>query len=293
MNNSSLMPRSMQGITLVSCGNRMFRVSTDSIPDKALPGISYISWTYNWYFYGSKGRMINKLKYETKTSIRAIPENDEIEIEGRKMNVEQAKLMIEQVVEKNKTLVRPSHFLSLPLFDPSVQHKVEKFQNDILSLKLPNIDPSIMIKPSSLHITIGMLNLYKQEDIEGAVKLLKTQANVLYSEVEDQDVITKLNEFLVPKFTIAGYMKNEDRPLKIHATIINTSHRRTEENGENKLYKPNYRKMERKPFSAVRILNNFSNIDFGISRIEEIHIAKIGVFNEQGRHRSEGKHKLP
>lgn len=68
----------------------------------------------------------------------------------------------------------------------------------------------------------------------------------------------------------------------MHVTIINTRHR---ENDNVNSYQI--------PFSAYTIFDKFGNIDLGICRIEDIHISKIGVHDEQGRHRSEGKHKLP
>jgi hypothetical protein len=73
----------------------------------------------------------------------------------------------------------------------------------------------------------------------------------------------------------------------LHVTLINTRHRdeqsASSNNGESNRY----------PFNAVPIINKFSNRDFGPNRLESIHISKIGEYDENGRHYSEGGIKLP
>ncbi|CAG8473043.1 3245_t:CDS:2, partial [Funneliformis mosseae] len=120
------------------------------------------------------------------------------------------------------------------------------------------------------------------------------KTHVLYSKVgepEGQNILEELGGFLTDKFEKAGYLKKENRPLKLHATLINTRHRNNgvvASNHDNRQGEP-----VRIPFNATPIFNKFSNIEFGTCRIESIHISKVGEYDERGRHHSEGGIKLP
>ncbi|CAG8506115.1 14304_t:CDS:2 [Acaulospora morrowiae] len=268
---------------------------------------------------GKGGAKIKQLQRETKTRIVLDNRSESISIKGSKADVEMAKTRLEEEIDN---YLPPTHFISLPLSDSQVHQKVNTFQTDVMSLSLPNIETSIMIKPTSLHLTIGMLNLHRQNDLENAIKLLKDlgpelhdlvgtktmviklsgvavmeddpkKTNVLYAKVEeqeDQNILFRLSEFLITKFTEAGYLKKDNRPLKPHATIINVRHRGETDTKENERSNQRPRWLT---FSAIPILEKFSNFEFGTCRIESVHIAKVGTYDENGRHRCEVSVKLP
>ncbi|CAG8439330.1 2412_t:CDS:2, partial [Cetraspora pellucida] len=326
-------PRCMRGITLIHFGRRIYRVPTASIPktnhkllakqvstsnDKILSDssaeIETICLTYpqhlQKFILGRNGYTLNQIQRDSKTTITIQRGDDNVVIKGTKENVEKAKKRIESAVKWGVDKLRPTHFLSLPLTDQLLQQKVVDFQSEVASLSLPNVDESIFIKPTSLHLTMGVLNLHVQEDIEGAVQLLKSlsaeiydlvgtrsviakllgiavmennpaKANVLYAKVDEsegRDVIIKLAEFLTAKFTEAGYMKKDNRPFKVHATLINTSHRKFSK-------KDNYKQRQRLPFSAIPIIDKYTNFEYGISKIEKLHISKIGAYDKNGMHK--------
>ncbi|CAG8490621.1 21386_t:CDS:2 [Dentiscutata erythropus] len=349
-------PRCMRGITLIHVGKRIYRVPTTSIPnntianhttlarqfsaiesseaknenrgeavdnkDKILSEEITISFTYpqhlQKFIFGKSGSTLNQIQRDSKTTITIQRGDDNVVIKGTKENVEKAKKRIENVVKWGVDRLQPTHFISLPLTDPLFQQKIADFQSDVISLAIPNIDKSIFIRPPSLHLTLGVLNLHMKEDIESAVRLLKSlsaeiydlvgtqsvvakmlgiaimendpeKANVLYAKVDEsegRDVIIKIAEFLTTKFTEAGYMKKENRPFKLHATLINTSHRKFAS-------KDKYKRNRRIPFSAIQILNKYADFEYGTSKIEKIHISKIGAHDESGMHRSEGHINLP
>nr|CAG8630999.1 4195_t:CDS:2 [Entrophospora candida] len=314
--------RCMQGITLIQAEKRTYRVPNTK---------SSYSKNHN----KSNENLVSndsKLVKSIDPNIQQIHEknvsNDQITTLKLKIPSKIGGATLKQIESDTNTRIKiingedvvprspPTHFLSLPLdTDRNLQQKISNFQSDVLSLSIPKIDPTILINPSSFHLTLGMLSLYVEEDIKGAVQLLKslstevndlvgsripvvklsgldimdedsTKTNVLYAKVEElgeKKILTKLAEFLNEKFSEAGYLKKTDRPLKLHATLINTSHRKI---------KGSYKNYERIPFSAVQILNKFPNIDFGTCRIENIHISKIGEHDENGRHKSEGKIKI-
>ncbi|CAI2172123.1 18376_t:CDS:2 [Funneliformis geosporum] len=276
---------------------------------------------------GKQGATIKRIKYETNTYINIISDKELVNIRGYERCVNNAKQMIYDIMEYKKLFLPPTHFISLPINDPTIRRNVDNFQSEVLQLKLANIDESILIKPPSLHLTIGMLNLYSKEDIRGAVSLLKRKSqeihhlihnligtraivsdltgieimgddkektHVLYSKIEEpegRNILEKLGEFLTDIFEKARYLKKDDRPLKLHATLIKTRHR-DDGNGVVPNHDNRQRELNRIPFNATTILDKFSNTVFGTCIIGSIHISKIGEYDEMGRYRSEGSIRL-
>ncbi|CAG8822635.1 21191_t:CDS:1, partial [Gigaspora rosea] len=44
--------------------------------------------------------------------------------------------------------------------------------------------------------------------------------------------------------------------------------------------KDKHKRNRRIPFSAIQILNKYADFEYGASRIEKIHISKIGAYDE-------------
>src|SRR5438045_9311093 len=88
--------------------------------------------------------------------------------------------------------LRPTHFISFPLKDPNVKQKVGNLHTDILALNLPNVDNSLFLRPEKFHFTVGVLNLYTKDDVEGAVKLLKELSLEIYDLVGTRRTVVKL-----------------------------------------------------------------------------------------------------
>ncbi|CAG8542677.1 4960_t:CDS:2, partial [Ambispora leptoticha] len=216
-----------------------------------------VAQIFHKFIIGKGGKTLNNIQRETSTRIRCSRVEDVIEIRGTEKGIGLAKNRINEIVNSSFNKIGATHFLSLPITDSHVQRKVSNFHSDVLSLSIPGIEPSILNNPSSLHITLGMLTLPRQEDVEGATRLLKelsseiydlvgtrtllaqltglnlfddnpANANVLYSRViepEGQKVLDKLVEFLHEKFSKACYLKKEDRPVKFHVTLVNSKYR--------------------------------------------------------------------
>lgn len=67
-----------------------------------------------------------------------------------------------------------------------------------------------------------------------------------------------------------GFMEREKRELKLHATIINTTH-------------CNKRGKMRVCFDAKGIIQEYGEINFGEIRLDEIHLMKMGRTGQIGR----------
>jgi 2'-5' RNA ligase len=196
---------------------------------------------------------------------------------------------------------------------------VSKFHDDVLALDVPQVDKSILNKPSTLHLTVGMLGLYREDDVKEAVQLLQklsgeinamvdkqvvmarlpglaimesdsTAAHVMYAKVEEHSVLVRLAAILRSRFEEAGYLKRGT--LKYHATLINTSYRNAYKSFSANRKGRQRRDNKRIPFNAGRILDNFRHIDFGTCRIDTIALSRVGDRDANGDYIHEGYIKL-
>ncbi|KAI9010481.1 kinase A anchor protein [Phycomyces nitens] len=196
---------------------------------------------------------------------------------------------------------RPTHFLSIPISSEFLAHKLDQFHSSILSSSFgcKGIDRSMLVSPENLHITVGVSKLMNQSEIQRALEFLKndllaivhsiikgnpisvhiqglktmqedpSKAHVVYTEAHDESTDRLLNNLCVGLKTSmvnAGLMVKEDRPLKIHITLINTSYRKVVKAKDNR----------REPFDARPILDSFGDIDFGVVQPRELHLMRMG-----------------
>ena len=164
----------------------------------------------------------------------------------------------------------PTHFLCIPLVTklsrPQLASSLAAFSADVTSPDSYGF-PAESIRPlGTLHLTLGVMSLPRNEGLDRAVELLKTlvprqmlqsaravapatpaagkasvpgalsitlrglhsmqpaaRASVLYSAPVDEDgTLLRLCEQIKAAFQAAGLMLDENRPLLLHATILNT-----------------------------------------------------------------------
>ncbi|KAG2294634.1 hypothetical protein Bca52824_041303 [Brassica carinata] len=210
-----------------------------------------------------------------------------------------------------------SHFVSLPLaIHPELVAKLVNFQNSILgnqsiagdkqdvqssTLFDLGIEKSIFIKPSTFHLTVLMLKLWKKDRFNTARDVLKSispsvmdaldnqpifirlkgldcmrgslaKARVLYIPVEeigDEGRLLRACKVITDAFVKAGLVleKDANQSLKLHATVMNARHRKR-------------KKMD--SFDAREIHKQFGNEDWGEYLIQEAHLSQRFVFDQSG-----------
>ncbi|KAG1447534.1 hypothetical protein G6F56_009231 [Rhizopus delemar] len=107
-------------------------------------------------------------------------------IRGEPDNVERAKMAIKYAIRPR----RPTHFLSLPI--PSVSHSLE-----VLYSKMDTVDPSALVSPANFHITLGVLSLLDQVQVEQAVKYLKEHGPIIVDSVLEKPLNIKLQNLAI------------------------------------------------------------------------------------------------
>lgn len=175
------------------------------------------------------------------------------------------------------------------------------------SPSLSGIDKSIFIKPRTFHLTILMLKLWNKERVHAAIEVLqsvsskvmealenrplflrlrglhlmrgsRTKAYVLYAPVEEignEGRLLRACQVITNAYVEAGLVLEKDigQKLKLHATLMNTSHRKTHQ-----------RKGERrsKPFDATKVFEQFESEHWGDYCIREAHLSQRFLYDENG-----------
>ncbi|KAI1083929.1 kinase A anchor protein [Whalleya microplaca] len=162
----------------------------------------------------------------------------------------------------------PTHFLCIPLVNgdsrPQLMASLSSFKADVTSPDSFGI-PATAIRPlGTIHLTLGVMSLPTDNDLERAIAFLKTlepqtilssiikgaatttvdpgsahslsitlrglqsmhppsNTSVLYAApVDAEGTLFKFCEALQSRFQDAGLISKQERPLKLHATILNT-----------------------------------------------------------------------
>ena len=154
------------------------------------------------FIIGKGGSTIQEIQTSTRTRL-IIPRpndpfiKDAITIEGaEESNIKEAESMVKQIVEKFMFKIPYTHFISIPINDDRVGRKVQDLQTRILS-EFSNggsIRKEWMIPVAKLHLTLGVLRLLNQEQIEKAIKLLKSLKSEIYDMLGAHPLLSELQE---------------------------------------------------------------------------------------------------
>ena len=150
-------------------------------------------------------------------------------------------------------------FVSVPLLDEGFAIRLESFYGEVKSLinsRATNLDAKSLMRPCTLHFTLAMLHLHTPAKIIAAQELLRSlapqvleltqnksltvdwghlqtfqtsleKASIVYMEPgpETTKVLRPVADFIRKAFIDAGFVgdeKEEQRPLVLHATLINS-----------------------------------------------------------------------
>ncbi|BBN19762.1 activating signal cointegrator complex subunit 1 [Marchantia polymorpha subsp. ruderalis] len=175
------------------------------------------------------------------------------------------------------------------------------------ALNKSGIDKSIFVKPRTFHLTVLMLKLWNEERVQAASEVLektmasvhealegkpvvldiqgvqtmkgkREKAHVLFARVEnsaEKDRLMQACQVLIDAYVESGLVMEKDigQPLKLHATLMNTTHRTV---------KKNLRFGKRIPFDATEILEQYGQWKWGEFAIQEAHLSQRFVYGENG-----------
>uniref|UniRef100_A0A2K5R6C1 Activating signal cointegrator 1 complex subunit 1 n=1 Tax=Cebus imitator TaxID=2715852 RepID=A0A2K5R6C1_CEBIM len=247
------------------------------------------------HIVGKRGDTRKKIEMETKTSI-SIPkpgQDGEIVITGQHRNgVISARTRIDVLLDTFRRKQPFTHFLSFFLNEVEVQEGFLRFQEEVLAKCSMDhgVDSSIFQNPKKLHLTIGMLVLLSEEEIQQTCEMLQQckeefindisggkplevemagieymnddpgMVDVLYAKVHMKDGSNRLQELVdrvLERFQASGLIVKEWNSVKLHATVMNTLFRKDPNaEGRYNLYTPDgkYIFKERESFDGRNIL---------------------------------------
>ncbi|EGU75290.1 hypothetical protein FOXB_14198 [Fusarium oxysporum f. sp. conglutinans Fo5176] len=122
----------------------------------------------------------------------------------------------------------PTHFVCIPLAGPQLARSLAAFRTEVTNPSGFGVPPTAVRPLGTMHLTLGVMSL-KDEGVEQASEVLKSLklkeflTSVLYAPpVDTEGILQKFCEQIKTTFQEAGLMVKEDRPLVLHATVVNT-----------------------------------------------------------------------
>uniref|UniRef100_A0A8C9E496 Activating signal cointegrator 1 complex subunit 1 n=1 Tax=Phocoena sinus TaxID=42100 RepID=A0A8C9E496_PHOSS len=251
------------------------------------------------HIVGKRGDTRKKLEVETKTSI-SIPkpgQEGEIVITGQhRSGVISARTRIDVLLLTFRRKQPFTHFLAFFLNEAEVQERFLKFQEEVLEKCSMDhgVDSTIFQNPKKLHLTIGMLVLLSDQEIQQTCEMLQQckeefiddisggkpleveiagieymnddpgMVDVLYAKVHMKDGSNRLQELVdrvLERFQASGLIVKEWNSVKLHATVMNTLFRKDPNaEGRYNLYTTDskYVFKERESFDGRNILKVFN-----------------------------------
>uniref|UniRef100_A0A8D2JP45 Activating signal cointegrator 1 complex subunit 1 n=1 Tax=Sciurus vulgaris TaxID=55149 RepID=A0A8D2JP45_SCIVU len=242
------------------------------------------------HIVGKRGDTRKKIEMETKTSI-SIPkpgQDGEIVIIGQHRNgVISARTRIDVLLDTFRRKQPFTHFLAFFLNETEVQEGFLKFQEEVLEKCCMDrgVDSSIFQNPKKLHLTIGMLVLLSEQEIQQTCEMLQRCKEEF---IKLQELVDRVLE----RFQTSGLIVKEWNSVKLHATVMNTLFRKDPNaEGRYNLYTADgkYIFKERESFDGRNILKLFENFYFGSLKLNSIHISQRFTVDSFGNYASCGQ----
>ncbi|CAH0725945.1 unnamed protein product, partial [Brenthis ino] len=283
----------------------------------------HVSKHYMGFVIGKKGATVGRIRRDTRTDIK-IPkqgENNDITIYGSSIsNVKAARRRINIIVMSSRMKQPSTHFVSIPVNDTNIRNNFENFKESVLQeCSNSGLDDSLFIRSEKLHLTVGMLCLMDNEERMQASELLMEakekyiipilqdylplnvrlkgisymnddpkQTHVLYARVEEANapagLLQRMVDAIVQHFYRAGLMEKEfgRDSVKMHVTLMNSKYKAEKKD----LEEDSPRRRPRESFDASQILERFSDYDFGVTQLNDIHLSQRHCMGPDGYYQS-------
>jgi len=277
------------------------------------------------YFFkficGKQHESKTRIEKETNTKIN-IPRpgiEGDIVIRGpERYGVLSAKSSIELIVDDARKRSKRTHFISIPLVCESTKERFLIFKDLVLQecTECRGFDEGIIQIPEKLHLTMGVMVLMSEKEIERAAAVLQElqgeiQSNfinqeplkvilegvdcmnndpskvvVLYAKVklaDGTDRLQRMADHIVEKFVSVGLMRKEYDSVKLHATVINTNFKEeADKNQDVTSNKPENRRHKVTYFDARKVFELCDNFKFGEVDCTVLHLSKRGQYGPDG-----------
>ncbi|XP_011883478.1 PREDICTED: activating signal cointegrator 1 complex subunit 1 isoform X2 [Vollenhovia emeryi] len=294
------------------CSDEESETDIEIVPhDTTFTHTFYVPTIFYSHIIGMKGTTLRKLQNETRTTI-TIPKkgNDgNIVITGReRKDIISARHRIDLLIEASKKKIRYTHFLSIPLNKKEIIDNYLSFKKDVLEMHnqtTHNIDESVFQTPAKLHLTIGMLKLFDDNEKQHVIDALEeckeniidpileetgpiniqlqgvacmnddpANVKVLYAQILHSEKLQNLVDTVTEYFADIGLMEKDK--VKLHVTLMNTT------------FKKDYPARFREKYDASEILKVHKDTVFGATVLNQIDISELRTATKDTYYKSIG-----
>lgn len=306
--------------TCTNDGEEVFELGdVEELPNQDLQIKIDVPTTFFKYIIGKEGKTKQRVEQDTNCKLK-LPRKGEkgpiiLQAQTRRQ-LSLGKQRVEAIVWANRSKEMATHFVSIPLNDAPIMGRFIQFKEVVLAR---NIDQRLFQNPAKLHLTIGVLRLFSEEEELAAVETIEavigeirqgtlgtdpcviqlvgiramndddTAVDVLYAQVKLRDGSNRLKLF-VDKFMseigqrIPNFVdqRQERDGVKLHATIMNTKFKAIA------VAAPEGRDcgiQRRESFNAQTILKEFRDYDFGDTVFSKLHLSKRREYGKDGYYR--------
>jgi len=285
---------------------------------------------FHKFIVGSRAR--NKQKLEMESGARIVvphreDQEDAIWIKARqKQQIYSCKAQIELLCEKEEAKLEYTHFLSVPLaHSAKFRQLIDRFREDVILQKFPDIDASIFMPSRRMHFTVCMLKLHSHAQVEEMKEALKQLASRIAATADfNRPLLANLRglHIMTDDPSNVGVVFTTDRSHALQNRMNNAadiifdllkernlvsaqslmSQRALSSDGahaEVKLHatlmntkysKANRRedgsRGDRETFDASVLMERFGQVDFGEVQLEELQLSCLEEMGDDGYYRS-------
>jgi hypothetical protein len=201
----------------------------------------------------------------------------------------------------------PTHYLAFKLYSDDILEKYQRFESEVLRF-MPSGD--YVADSRKLHLTIGVVHLLNQSEIDEAGKIMREcldeiksilggkslniklcgvdimdddpeNTDIVYAKVEPNPILTDISNLLLDRFVSNGFAKRQNEEINFHCTVLSSTYdlwrkRKAlqKEKGREEMGKRRKRMggdgLQRQSFSSVGLLRHFNNFDFGCASPDRV-----------------------
>jgi len=264
----------------------------------------HVPQAYLSVLIGRQGAARKRLERETgcRVTVPGRGEDGDVGVSGRSVAaVRTARLRMTLSVAEARRRHRPTHFLSLPLGEPTAS-AYEQFRRRVLEghLGARGVEEGLMQLAPLLHLTLSVAPLVEEEELRQAEAAVRealresggplrmrvrglahftdeppTHVRVVYAKAEDADGRTQRTADAVHAALVrTGLAKPTSSPhVKLHMTVMNA--RWLASRGD--------READREAtFDASSVLQEFADFDFGEVEVSEVQLNEMERDPETG-----------
>eukprot|EP00003_Mantamonas_plastica_P020772 TRINITY_DN3349_c0_g1_i1.p1 TRINITY_DN3349_c0_g1~~TRINITY_DN3349_c0_g1_i1.p1 ORF type:complete len:235 (-),score=100.25 TRINITY_DN3349_c0_g1_i1:32-736(-) len=223
--------------------------------------------------------------------------------------------MVDEIVAEVINNLDYNYLITIPLLDYAFQKRLAAFHEQVLENdKIRESEgwaDELLMPQEKFHFTLAVLKIYTEAEVKkarevfaniGVYDALNTQSvvfdlngleswdkdtsqlDVVYTVAksgEDVTRLTKVAMMIRDAMWQAGFVL-DDRPLALHATVLNTKYRSKGESNEDTKGKKKKKWSKRIHLDATELFLEFGTFDFGKGRIGSIEFGMMGELDQRG-----------